>query len=263
MNKSNIKIIAAFILVFICPCSSFAAIQLEKLKVAGYDVMDLDYIEVHEEDLIEVEKKVWELENSFCISIEGSVFPSMDVNKVYVSLNGGMGFWKAEGKEPFYFTFVPFDGATYPILIRFHDSEGEVVFETKLKIKYSARDWFKFFKDRVEKIRRAYEDKKLDEFMSYVDDSEFPYFSQFKKDLTETLEENNDLRLSLTVTNLDMSLESALVEVDWRKTFEDDSFQSGEKSNIIFKERREKWWVTSLSDETIFVVGKGDLYVIY
>ena len=262
MKINIIKIIAAFILVFFCPCSSFA-IELIELKVAGYEATDLDYIEVHEEDLIEVEKKIWETENSFCISIEGRVFPSSEVNRVYVSLNGGMGFWRAEGTEPFYFTFVPFDGASYPVLIRCKNYEGEVIFESKIRIKYSAIDWFEFFKERVEAIRWAYENRRPEEFLSYVDDSEFPYFSQFKRDLTETFEENDSLRLSMTVTKVDMSLEGALVDVDWRKTFEDDSAQSGEKSNIIFKEREGKWWIASLSDESMFIVGKGNLYIIY
>lgn len=249
-------------MMFVCPDFSFA-LQLDKLTVAGHDVTNLDYIEVHKEDLIRVKKKVWEEASKWSIAVEGSLYPSSDVSKVHYSLNGGMGFFRAQGEDPFYFTFVPVEGATFPVVIKFYNKREEVIFTRKIDVKYTAIDWLEFFKDEIEAMRRAYENRALKEFISYFYENEFPDLSQLQEDLAKTFDENDEIKLSITVKSLDMSLDGAVVEVNWRKTFEDDSFQESQNSNINFKEKKGVWRIVSISDESMFIIGSGKLHIIY
>lgn len=264
MNKSIIKLIIIFAVLFSYPHSSFA-VKMDKLKVCGYDATNLDFIEVHEEDLVEVKKKVWETSSNFSISVEGSIFPASGVSKVQYSLRGGLsGFLRAQGEDPFYFTFAPLDGTTYTVMIRFFNKQEEIIFTREIKIKYSKIDWNIFFKEKIEEVRRAYLEGELDEFIAFFDDEEFPFFPQFKKDVKSTFDDNSRIRLSLTVKSVEVSSDTAVVDIDWHKTFEDDSSQSGEDDSISFQERRDGTWrVASVSDNVMFIIGTGTINFKY
>jgi len=262
MNNNLIRIIIIFVAAFLCPNFSFA-IQIDKLEIGGHDAANLDYIEIHQEDLVEVKKQVWETASKFSIAVEGNLFPSTDTSKVQYSIDGGMGFRRAKGENPFYFTFAPLDGNTYPVIIKFFNKLEEVIFTKEINVKYTALDWTELFKDKVEKIRLAYVDKELNTFISFFDDGEYSDFFQFKDDIKSTFDDNSKLSLSITVKSVEVKEDTAIVVLDWHRTFEDDSYQSGSNQTINFKEKDGVWKITSVSDDAIFIVGTGKLTVIY
>jgi hypothetical protein len=257
-----LKIIIISFFVFSVPGLASAR-EMDKLKVGTRDAAKLDYVEVHDEDLIEVKKKVWEQASTRSIPVEGSLFPSSGVGKVQYSLNGGMAYFKAQEVDPFYFTFVPFEGTTYPIVIRFFDRFEEVVFIKKIDVKFTAIDWNIFFRDLIEEIRRAYVDGDINTFMSYIDEDEYPFREQFKRDIEKTFAENGFVNLSITVNKVELSSDKCSVDIDWGKTFEDDSVQSGGGTAINFIKRRNGWKIVAISDEEAFVVGSGAVYFFY
>ncbi|MFC1709108.1 hypothetical protein ACFL2J_03490 [Candidatus Omnitrophota bacterium] len=260
--KNLLKIIIIFVFVFYYPPVSFAR-KLDKFTVGGHDAVDLSFIEVHEEDLIEVKKKIWEELSNRSVAVEGRIFPSTGISKVRYSLNGGIGYIRAEGEDPFYFTFVPLDGTTYPVVIKCFDRREEVVFTKKINIKFFAIDWDKFFKDKVEEVRRTYEDGEVNTLMNFINELEYPYRDKFEQNLSRTFEENDLIMLSITVNSVELSSDKASIDVDWRKTFADDSYQEGESTILKFVEGEKGWEIVSISDEEIFVVGSGTLFFVY
>lgn len=263
MNKNLVRIIIFFVLLSLYSNYSFA-VEIDKLEIGGYDVADLDYIEIHQEDLVEVKKQVWEKASKFSVAIKGSLFPSTGISKVHYSIDGGAtGFRRAKGEDPFYFTFVPLDGTTYPVIIKFFNKREEVYFTKEIEVKYDAIDWQEFFKNKIEEIRSVYVDKDFNSFISFFDAGEYQDLSKFKNNLESTFNDNSKLSFSVTFKSVEVKSDTATVTIDWYKTFEDDSYQSGSDQTINFKKRDNTWKIASLSDDAIFIVGTGKLMVIY
>ena len=65
------------------------------------------------------------------------------------------------------------------------------------------------------------------------------------------------------MNKVEISSDTAVVTVDWRRVFEDDSEQSGQSATIAFKEKDRKWQITSVSDDGMFIIGKGAIYFTY
>jgi plasmid maintenance system killer protein len=251
------------ILIFLFYPSVSFAVKMQELDVCGYDASNLDYIELHSSDLVEIKKEVWEESSKNSIAIKGRIFPSIGVNKVLYSLDGGVIAWRTEGEDPFYFTFVPKDGATHKIVIKFLDKRNDILFQKDLEIKYTSIDWEKTFKDKIEKIVYAYNDQDMRALKAFFDREKYADLDKLENGLKDTFLNNNKVKLSAEVKSFVVKKDEALVVVDWQKTFEEDSVQSGQGNEIGFNNAYGKWSVVSISDETMFIIGTGTVNVSY
>jgi len=117
-------------------------------------------------------------------------------------------------------------------------------------------------KNIFEELEDIYFDEELDRLMSYFSEDDYPAYDTLEENMEYTFDNNENLSLSIVITSLIVSGDSAIVRVDWEKTWNDASSSSGTNDTLRLKKIEGDWKIVDLEDDSIFVVGTG-LFITY
>ena len=97
--------------------------------------------------------------------------------------------------------------------------------------------------------------------MAFFDPERYPNFDTFKKNIEDTFDDSSNFNLNISIRSIDLQREGdlAVTRVDWDKTFESSSTQSGKSNEIHFKKKGADWKIVFIEDDTIFVIGTGTM----
>ncbi len=261
MNNFIIALIFVLLnIVFVSPVA--LAAQLKEFKVCDYDLTNKDYIEINEDDL----KPVTEYKTTKNkIIIFSTIFPSSEIFKVRIRIGGAYEWVETDKIHPFTYSFIPLNGQKYNVLLEFINKYDQVLVGKTFVLKYSAINFREFFEGLVEKLRLAYIERNVSGLISFLDEYEYTEIEVFQKNLEKTYRENKDIYLNIDIKDMDMESVSGMsfIKIDWHKTFEGSSSQSGLDQVIQFKkDRHGEWKVISLGDDdSMFVIGTGSICV--
>lgn len=236
------------LLILNCSLYAFAANQLKELKLGSYEVTKKDYIEFSSEDL-----------TGGKIEMRGTIDSPDKINKVYISLDAGENWQELDGIGSFKFSFTPKEEEEYPIIIKAQGENEKVLFSKIVVAKYISVDLRNEFDNIFEELRQFYIDERLSKFLTHFDPDEYPNFSSFKDNMEDTFDDTSNFNLNVSIrqVNLQKDKNMVFVSVDWDKSFEDESSQSGTNNEIHFKRKGGMWKITYLKNEAIFVIGTG------
>lgn len=112
-------------------------------------------------------------------------------------------------------------------------------------------------KSIFEELEDIYFDEGLDRLMSYFSEDDYPAYDTLEENMEYSFDNNENLSLSIVITSLIVSEDSAIVRADWEKTWNDASSSSGTNDTIRLKKIEGDWKIVDLEDDSIFVVGTG------
>lgn len=231
-------------------CGAAHAVEIKALSVAGRDAVKADYFELSANDLA-----------GGMVPVQGVLDTAQGVAKVAYSLDGGGAWTDATGVESFRFSFEPQEGAEYALVVRAVDGTGKAVASRVAVIRYSSQDLRQVFDALLENIRTAYVNERLQDFLAFFDEKEYPNFDTFRQRMLDTFDKTTNFNLNISIRQVELRVDKDLVvvRVDWDKSFETSSRQSGRSNEIHFMKKNGGWKITFIKDEAIFVIGTGTL----
>ncbi len=143
------------------------------------------------------------------------------IKKVEISLDNGVTWYTAKGREFWYFSFKPFPKRTYVILIKAIDAQGNIsdYLKTKFSVFYFPGSLSDFIQYRLNKLAKAYMSKNLDLYMSFISKNynvEPKGWQRLKKQIAQNFVDLSDILLKFVVNRISVAGNLVVANVYWR-----------------------------------------------
>ena len=100
-------------------------------------------------------------------------------------------------------------------------------------------------------------DERYREFMQFFDPDEYPNYATLCENMRNTFEFSSNFNIKIQIRDIAVKGDTALLRVDWAKTYEDASKDEGFNNIIRFKKKDGAWKIVDIENEGLFVVGTG------
>lgn len=107
-----------------------------------------------------------------------------------------------------------------------------------------------------QQLEASYSKEEFDGFMACFSREHFPDYNGFQEKIRSSFDDSNNLNLSLTITSINISGDSAIAKAVWTRRWDSISLQKG-ADNTIQMRKIGTWKITDIDDESAFVIGRG------
>jgi len=119
------------------------------------------------------------------------------------------------------------------------------------------RAFQRLFEDWFSEIRDIYNDERLFEFLEFFEEDAYDNFTRFQERMEETFDLNGSINLHVRVATVTVEGDTALVRVDFQRSWDDSSFTRGSNDIVRFRKQDGRWRIFDIEDEALFVIGVG------
>ncbi len=247
-NSSRVFLIVSLLcfIYFFIPGTSNAELTIQEVRICGRHVNNADKITLKYKDL-----------DNGKINISGSVFDIQNTQAVELSIDGAESWIKMDKVSPWEYEFIPETGNEYTILAHTINKDGTKPNNFIAIIQPDTQELVSTFDDIFKQMRNVYIDERLREFLEFFDRESYPNFAAFTENMENTFDLSSNFNLKVVIRNVALDKDTALVRVDWIKTYEDSSRDSGFNNIVRFHKADGVWKVFDIEDEKIFIVGAG------
>lgn len=234
------------IIFFFLPNHSNAELTMQEVKICNRQVNNTDKVILRYKDLEEGK-----------IKISGKVLDTKDVVAVEVSIDSANTWIKLDKISPWEYEFIPETGNEYTILAHTISKDGTKSRNFIAIIQPDTQELVSTFDEIFKQMRNVYIDERLREFLEFFDQDSYPNFVAFTENMENTFDQSSNFNLKISIRNVSLDRDTALVRVDWIKTYEDISRDTGYNNIIRFHKVNGVWKIFDIEDEKIFIVGTG------
>lgn len=218
--------------------------EVTSVAIAGISVKKGQIIYLEEKHLVNNALEILGQADSNAIAVE-------------ISLDAGRSWDKVESVNPWNYSFEPEDGQEYTILLHAKDNAGNLSANFIFILKYNTGRLKEVFETIFKNMRDVYIEERLYEFLEFFDPENYPNFLTFKERMENSFDQSSNFNLKITIRNVGLEGDTALLRLDWIKTYEEASRDTGVNNIIRFHKVDGKWKIFDIEDEKIFVVGSG------
>lgn len=191
------------------------------------------------------------------INVRGEAADTLNAQAVEVSLDEGENWIRLNEVSPWEYEFVSQTAKENIFLARVLDKNGNKSPNFLVVIRPDTQELVPLFEGIFKDMRDVYIDERLREFLGYFDKDAYPNFTAFSENMENTFDQSSNFNLKILIRNVALDNDTALVRVDWIKTYEDVSRDSGANNVIRFRKQGGAWKIMDVEDEKIFIVGTG------
>ena len=155
------------------------------------------------------------------------------------------------------YEFVPQTAKEYTFLAHTIDKSGSVSGNFIAIIQPDAQELVSMFERIFKDLREVYIDERLRDFLKFFAQDRYPNFIAFSENMENTFDQSGNFNLKINIRDVALEEETALLRVNWIKTYEDVSRDSGANNVIRFSKIDGIWKIIDIEDEKIFIVGSG------
>ncbi len=191
------------------------------------------------------------------IRITGEVSDVLNASGVEVSVDAGENWEKLDAVKAWEYEFIPQTAKEYAFLAHSVDKSGNVSGNFIAIIQPDAQELVSMFERIFKDLREVYIDERLRDFLKFFAQDRYPNFIALSENMENTFDQSGNFNLKINIRDVALEEETALVRVDWIKTYEDISRDSGANNIIRFSKIDGIWKIIDIEDEKIFIVGSG------
>lgn len=191
------------------------------------------------------------------VEIKGKALDGVDIQYIEISNDAGESWEKARGITPWEYDFIPETAKEYTFLAHAVNKDGGKSSNFIAVILPDTQELISTFERIFKEMRNVYIDERLREFLKFFDQDHYPHFIGFTENMENTFDQSSNFNLKIVIRNVAALGDTALVRVDWIRTFEDVSRDSGANNIIRFHKIDGLWKIFDIEDEKIFIVGTG------
>ena len=246
LNKLFLLLSLISVIFFFLPSHSNAELIIQEVMICGRKVNNGDKITLRYKDLEEGQ-----------IKISGKVLDTKDIVAVEVSIDSANTWIKLDKVSPWEYEFIPKTGSEYTFLAHTISKDGTKSHNFIAIIQPDTQELISTFDGIFKEMRDVYIDERLREFLEFFDRESYPNFVAFKENMENTFDQSSNFNLKISIRNVSLDGDTALVRVDWIKTYEDVSRDTGYNNIIRFHKVNGVWKIFDIEDEKNFIVGTG------
>lgn len=191
------------------------------------------------------------------IKITGDVSDALNISGIEVSIDAGENWERLEAVKAWEYEFIPQTAKEYTFLAHSVDKSGNLSGNFIAIIQPDAQELVSMFERIFKDMRDIYIEERLRDFLKFFAQDSYPNFIAFSENMENTFDQSGNFNLKINIRNVALEEDMALVRVDWIKTYEDASRDSGANNVIRFSKTDGTWKIIDIEDEKIFIVGSG------